>query len=310
MQNNTTHKQELHCEYLSRTEGLVSAAIRDKVVLAVGTGAGSYMLEKLVRCASPAEMRLLDFDRVEWVNLCRTSFGASDVGNFKAEALARRIEDANPFVRVVPHAVDLCALGDADLTALCAGVDLIIAGTDSFPAQALLNRLSQRYNIPTVFIGIHAGAQGGRVIWSLPGETACYRCVAAERYTQFDHAGAVNTDLRGAHGVLPDIQFIDMVALKITLALLDRGQNSAMGRFYAAMNGRNEVVVRCAPDYEYGTQLWDALLSDLPTEPKPFAEEIKEQILFAMDTIWLQTERVASCPDCGENGARVARAAN
>lgn len=286
-------------EYLRRTIGLISAGTRNKVVLAVGTGAGSYMLEKLARCASPAELRLVDCDRVDCVNLCRTSFGVSDIGRSKAEALAKHIEEANPFIRAVPYSCDLCALSDGDLAAICDGVDLIIAGTDAFLAQALLNRLSQQYEIPAVFIGVHAGANGGRVIWSLPGKTACYRCVAAERYAQFDQAGTVQTDLQGAHGLLPDIQFIDMVALKVCLALLDRGQDSAMGRFFAAMAERTEIVIRCSPEYAYGAQLWNALLSDLPTEPKLFAKEITEEVLFAMDTIWLTTERNPECPDCG-----------
>lgn len=300
---------DLRQEYLSRTEGLVSPAAHAKVVVCVGCGAGSYLYEKLARCASPAEIRLVDFDHVEWANLCRTAYGASDVGKKKVDALAARLTDANPFVRAVPYCADICAMSDAETNALCAGADLLIAGTDSFPAQAKVNTLSQRLGIPAAFIGIHAAAEGGRVIWSVPqsaslsgtAATPCYRCVASERYRLFKEAGTAQVDLPGARGLLPDVQFIDSVALKVSLALLDRGQQSAMGRFYDAMRGRTEIVLRCTPEYLYGAQLWDALLSDLPTEPKLYAKEIMEEVLFAMDTIWLTTERSLNCPDCGDH---------
>jgi hypothetical protein len=64
------------------------------------------------------------------------------------------------------------------------------------------------------------------------------------------------------------------------------------------ISGRNEIIVRTTPDYEYGGILWDAILSDLPTEPKPFARELQQEAFFAMDTLWLKTEHLTGCPDC------------
>lgn len=285
-------------EYRSRLNGLLSISMHQKTVLAVGCGAGSYMLEKLARSA-PAVIRLVDFDTVEWPNLARTAFGASDVGSTKVAALSRHIKDACPLVEVEGHCRDICAMPEGEVAALMDGADIIIAGTDHFPAQALLNKWSQALAIPAVFIGIHAGALGGRVIWSEPGRTACYRCVARERYDEFAREGSTGTDLNAAHGCIADVQAIDMVALKICLALLERGQESAMGRFYERMEGRNEVIIRNSPDYGYGEMLWDAVLADLPTAPRPYAREIKDQVLFAHDSMWLHTERVADCPDCG-----------
>ncbi|HEX8597031.1 MAG TPA: ThiF family adenylyltransferase [Chloroflexia bacterium] len=316
--------------YFSRMEGLLSQAFHSKVALCVGSGAGSYMEEKLARLG-PARMRLVDFDRVELPNLGRTAYTVSDLGDLKVDALARKIREANPFVQVKTLSVDICALSEAEQAALFQGVDLVIAGTDHFPAQALINRWSQKLSIPAVFIGIHEGARGGRVIWSLPDWTPCYRCVARDRYEHFEQAGIDATDLPGARGLLPDIQFIDMIALKLCVALLERGQDSAMGRFFdrllpvfrpssqaeansnatpigeeAIVNAleerrpRSEIIVRTSPDYDFGNLLWNAILSDLPTEPKAYASELKEEALFALDTVWLRTRRNSDCPDCGD----------
>lgn len=284
-------------EYYRRTEGLLSDAFHGRGVLAVGCGAGSYMLEKLARMG-PGLIRLVDPDIVEPVNLTRTAFAIPDIGRQKVEALASRIADVNPFVRTETLAADLCALPQEELSQLLQGVDLIIAGTDHFPAQALMNRLSQDTGIPVVFIGIHEAARGGRVIWSVPGETPCYRCVAHERFEDFGTNGLAMTDLAGQHGLLVDIQLIDMIALKAALAILDRNSLSACGRFYDSMRGRTEIIVRTSPEYGFGRLLWNALLSDLPTEPKPYASELEQDAFLAMDSVWLRTTRRTGCPDC------------
>lgn len=283
--------------YYRRLDGIISDDLHRRRVVAVGCSGGSYLVQKLARYG-PAELRLVDCDRVGPENLCRTAFTVADLGSPKPEALARLISAANPFVRTEAWCRDITTLAAAERERLLGGADLIVAGTDSFRAQALLNRWSQECGIPAVFIGVHAGALGGRIVWSVPGETPCYRDVAADRYTWFAAGGDVATDLPGAAGGLVDVQLIDMVALKISLALLERGQDSALGRFAAQMAGRTEVIVRTSPEYEFGAALWDAVLGDLPVEPRPYAREIKEQALFAADSIWLRTEPLPGCPDC------------
>src|SRR4051794_40177929 len=159
-------------EYYRRLAGLISNDLHTRTVACVGVGAGSYACVKLARFG-PRELRLFDFDVVEWPNLCRTAYGMEDIGNLKVEALARQIRQANPFVVARPMPFDVCDLTPAEQVSMLGGADLLIAGTDRFEAQALLNRLSQQLRIPAVFIGIHAGAASGRIIWSVPGQTAC-----------------------------------------------------------------------------------------------------------------------------------------
>lgn len=285
-------------EYVARIDELVSTNLRRCRVVNVGVGAGSYLIEKLARTAVE-EIRVMDPDTVDWHNLTRTAYGVQDLGQPKVHAIARRIHDACPFVNVWALPEDLCEMSEYRLEQIFGDADLIIAGTDHFPAQALLNRLSQQFEVPAVFIGIHERAEGGRIVWSEPDQTSCYRCVAGERYERYEADGLEATDLDGAHGGIWDIQTIDMVALKVCLALLERGRDSALGRFHAAMDGRNEIIVRTSPEYAFGNSMWDAVLADLPTEPKPFADEIRREVLLAHDTIWLRTAVNPECPDCG-----------
>ncbi len=113
-------------DYYARMEGLLSPAFHTKTILAVGCGAGSYLLETLARC-SPRMLRLVDRDRVEAVNLARTSYRVGDIGKYKAAALGEHLKTINPFVQVQKVVSDICRLVDPALEKLCADVDLIVA---------------------------------------------------------------------------------------------------------------------------------------------------------------------------------------
>ena len=286
-------------EYCKRLKGIVSHEFRKKTILVVGVGAGSYAAEKLLRLC-PNELRICDFDIVEFPNLARTSYTVPDAlaRRTKVASFALRAEKVNPWVRVRPYATNLTRMNSFQLDEMFDGVDLVIGGTDSLAAQAMVNTESVRRRIPAVFIGIHAGAQGGRVIWSIPGQTPCYRCVARDRFESVGQGVAKAADLVAATGSIFDCQFIDMVATKVAVAILERGRDSAMGRFFERMGQRNDIVIRCDPGYPWGNALWDAVLGDLPRRPKDFARELKEEAFLAMDSIWLKTAHDPDCPVC------------
>ena len=286
--------------YLERLRGVVSEAFRTKSITTIGVGAGSYAVEKLARLF-PRTLKNCDPDLVEVSNLSRTTYTLQDalLSRPKVVALESRLKAVNPWVEVVSIAKDVRQTTPSERRELFEETDLIIAGTDSFAAQAFVNEVALRAQTPCVFVGMHARADSGRIVWVVPGETGCYRCVAPERYEAAESPKAAVLDLAGMNGSLIDCQLIDMVALKVCVAILERGQESRMGRIYDLMAGRNDIVVRCDPMSGHGNDLWRAVLSDLPTSPKDFASELREQALFAMDSLWLQGRRDAECPLCG-----------
>lgn len=293
--------------YFARLEGVVSPSFHRRHILQVGCGAGSASALKLARLG-PERLTLADRDVVEVENLCRTAFTTADLGKPKAEALAEHVMLANPFVEVWSLHRDITSLSPDEEATLLEGVDLIIAGTDSFAAQAYLNELAQRYAIPAVFVGIHAWARGGVVTWVVPGETPCYRCIARSRYEAVELGRTAELDLPGALGSAIDVAFIDAVALKLCLTLLERGQDSDAGRFLAAAHGRNQVVVRMDPSYRWGdVDLFELVLSDLPTSPRDFRAELKREVYLALDTLWLESDFLPGCPDCALLGLREKR---
>jgi hypothetical protein len=280
-------------EYYARVERLISPAFHDRSILVVGASGGSYLIEKLARLG-PRRMVIVDPDVVEVPNLVRTAFRIEHIGMDKPSALAALIAEVNPFVAVEPMAVDVTTLPAFEVDRLLDGIDLIVAGTDSFDAQAELNRWSQVHDIPAVFIGVHEGAAGGVVRWTIPGTTACYRCMASARYEAAEAGEPV--DLPGEPGLLTDVQSIDMVAASVIIGLLERGQPTPKGDLIELLADRTEIVVTNAPSYPWGRELFASLVADLPA-PASRAEDLGTY-LGALPIVTLPASRVEGCPDC------------
>ena len=101
------------------------------------------------------------------------------------------------------------------------------------------------------------------------------------------------------YGLLPDVQFVDMVACKVCLALLERGQGSAVARFFEQIAGRNEIVVRTSPDCEIEAPLWDARAESESSSRLALGRELGREVSLAMVTLWLRPAFLPGCPDCG-----------
>ena len=318
----TPHHSDLTVErYRARLVGCVSPRFHEQSILVGGVGGGSHLALSLGRL-NPRALILADPDTVECENLCRTAYTVPDLGRTKVEALADHLHEANPFVSITAFTGPVEALldqlstrgeelgaglTDGDISTL-PPVDLVIAGTDQFAAQATINTWSCRTRTPAVFIGLHPGAQGGTVTFQMPGVTPCYRCVAGDRYAAAA-AGIEQVDLPGSIGTIADIGFIDAVALKIALGLLELGMDSPAGTFLATVLGRTEVIVRAHPSYRWGNvDPFALMLEDLPTTPKDYRAELLSSAYHALDTLWLPTARDPACLDCASLFLEVPRA--
>ena len=76
-------------------------------------------------------------------------------------------------------------------------------------------------------------ARGGMITWYEPGTAGCYRCLNSHRYEQ-----NVEVDLPAARGGIFDQRFIESVAFKIGMALLDKGQESESGFWRCSIPAR------------------------------------------------------------------------
>lgn len=180
-------------------------------VLIVGCGGIGCTTAELLARAGVGKITLIDADRIEMSNLQRQiAFTPADIGFFKAEKLAQRLQLINPHIRVET----VCTLLAEDNAAeLIAQQDLVLDGCDQFATRYLVNQQCYQAHVP--LISASAIAFQGQLFMVEQGG-ACYQCV-------FPKSDQADEDLRCADsGVLATTPNV-MAALQAHHALLYLG---------------------------------------------------------------------------------------
>jgi molybdopterin/thiamine biosynthesis adenylyltransferase len=145
-------------------------------VLVVGAGALGNEILKNLALMGFLHIVVVDLDRIELSNLSRAIlFRSSDVGCYKAEAVAAAYTDLLPEARVqslVANIMQDCGLG------LFAWADLILAGLDNREARLWINRSAWKVGRPWID-GAIEGLNGVARVF-LPGKAPCYECTLGE----------------------------------------------------------------------------------------------------------------------------------
>jgi molybdopterin/thiamine biosynthesis adenylyltransferase len=167
------------------------AALRGKRVAVIGLGTlGAEIAVRLGR-AGVSTFYLVDYDLIEFGNQVRHESDLRDVGLPKVEVITRRLHAINPYVRVESSAIRLGGFTDigrpeedvdqlGKFAANVCGYDLLVGATGDSKINHLLNRIGQELHVPLLYCWTMSGAWGGEVLRTLPGETACYECMALQ----------------------------------------------------------------------------------------------------------------------------------
>jgi len=145
-------------------------------VLCVGAGGlGSPALLYLA-AAGVGTIGIVDFDAVDFTNLQRQIVhDTASVGRSKVESARARIAALNPDVEVetfdAPFSVE-------NAKTLLDAFDLVVDGTDNFPARYLVNDACVLYRRPNAWGSIFR-FEGQAAVFAAPGGP-CYRCLHPE----------------------------------------------------------------------------------------------------------------------------------
>ena len=182
-------------------------------VLIVGCGGIGCLTAELLARAGVGQITLIDVDTIEVSNLQRQiAYVENNVGFYKAEVLAQRLKQINPYIQVHAHVVKL---DTANAASLISGQDLVLDGCDNFTTRYLVNQQCKAANIPLISASA-IGFQGQ--LFMVEGESACYECL----FPKEEHA---NESLRCADsGVLATTPNV-MASLQAHHALLYLGLN-------------------------------------------------------------------------------------
>lgn len=311
-------------ETFSRVADAVDLArLATSRVIVVGVGGAAGFVEDLARCGVGSFV-LIDPDTASESNIATQQVYRRDLGKPKVMLVARRVRQINPQASVLAIADSLDNIDDATFARWLrkpirrwsaevadywglSGMNvpgevtvrpsriLICGCTDSFAAQARINRLALHFGIPSLCAQLYAEGKGGEVTFTYPGVTpACHRCMLKMRY---DAHSAGNVPKVTSHGT-PVFSTTRLNALKgfIALALLHYGgSHPRWSQWLESVKNRNLVQIRMDPEL------------DLRVFQRTFAGADSQRI-FCDETVWLpQVPRCATasepaCPDCGGTG--------
>jgi sulfur-carrier protein adenylyltransferase/sulfurtransferase len=211
-------------------------------VLCVGAGGLGSPATLYLAAAGVGTIGLVDFDAVDVTNLQRQIlYGTPDVGRPKLEAARERLHALNPDTRLELHGEAL-TVGNAG--ALVAAYDVVLDGTDNFPARYLVNDACVLAGRPNAYGSIFR-FEGQASVFAAPGGP-CYRCLHPEP----PPPGLVPSCAEGGVlGVLPGI--IGTIQATEAIKLILGIGEPLVGRFliYDALRMRfRELTLRKDPD--------------------------------------------------------------
>ena len=149
-------------------------------VLAIGAGGLGAPLLLYLAAAGVGTLGVVDDDTVSLSNLQRQIlFDTAEVGTGKAEVTAARLRRLNPHVAVEVHGTRITV---ANASALLAGYDLVVDGSDNFETRYAMADACFHARVPLVTGAV--GTFDGTVTTLRPFETAAdgtpnptYRCL-------------------------------------------------------------------------------------------------------------------------------------
>jgi molybdopterin/thiamine biosynthesis adenylyltransferase/rhodanese-related sulfurtransferase len=173
-------------------------------MLLVGLGGLNSPAALYLAAAGVGTLGLVDDDSVERSNLQRQVIHTdSRIGEKKIRSAAKSVQSLNPEVEieVFDQRVD-----KANAAALLQGWDIVIDGTDNFPARYVLNEACIKHRVPLVYAGVMRFQGQVSVFWpggASPGESwPCFQCAFPQAPAAADVPGCAEA---GVLGVLPGI---------------------------------------------------------------------------------------------------------
>ena len=150
--------------------------LKNSSVLIIGTGGLGSPVALYLAAAGVGRLGLVDYDVVDSSNLQRQVIhGTSTIGKLKVESAKAKLLDLNPDIQVDVFNEPLTS---ENALRIARDFDLILDGTDNFPARYLTNDVAVFLGKPNVYASIYRF--DGQVSVFYAKEGPCYRCLFPE----------------------------------------------------------------------------------------------------------------------------------
>ena len=136
-------------------------------VLVVGAGGLGCPVLQYLCAAGVGTVGIVDHDVVELTNLQRqVLYTVSDIGQLKADCAAGRMRQLNPEIEIIAYPLQL---SNQNAALIISKFDIVIDGTDNFPARYMINDACVLLNIPLVYAALYEN-EGQVAIFNIPGK--------------------------------------------------------------------------------------------------------------------------------------------
>jgi molybdopterin/thiamine biosynthesis adenylyltransferase len=230
----------------------------------VGLSVGHSIAYSLALEGTCGELRLADFDNVELSNLNRIPATVLDLGLNKAVALARRISELDPYLRLIVLPEGLTA---DNVAGFVAGLDAVVEECDSLDIKVLVREAARRSRVPVLM------------------ETSDRGLLDVERFD-------LEPDRPLFHGLLGDVQSSDLVGLSMRdkvpfiLRILDAGQlSSRMAASLAEINETLTTWPQLGGDVSLGAATMAAAIRRLGRHEDLPSGRVRIDLEAALDTL-------------------------
>lgn len=270
--------------------------LQESTIIQIGCGGSAGATEAMARCGV-GNFILIDPDVCEPRNVLTQRSYIADSGQAKVKALANKILNVNPKVKVDIHwraiAKDTTIEEFVEMLPENTFKDpskvLIVASTDDFSAQDAILNLALKLGVPYMAPQMYADGLASEITFYYPGVTkTCPKCILHNRYEEY--AKGYKNTVTSEGTIYPSILQTNALEVQIILMLLLHHKgNNRYTNMLDEVADRNLVLLRLAPNAgkNYGLDFMDTAMH--------------KEFSFFGEPLWVPVKPLSGCPICSHS---------
>lgn len=232
--------ERYHCQISLPGFGISSQELLHHAkILIVGMGGLGCPTAQYLVSSGIGTIALADDDLVSESNLHRQIlYTPQDIGTYKVDAAAKKLQQQNPAVSIIPYRLKVTSSNVMDLIS---EFDLIVEGTDNFETKCLLNDACILAGKPLVYGAIYQ-YEGQVSIWNVLQEDGTYSPNYRDVFPDAEESQVPNCR---EGGVLPTLAgIIGCMQANEVIKYFTQPQDVLAGKLWLmnVLNGKTQVI--------------------------------------------------------------------
>lgn len=236
----STSFERYQCQIALPGFGMASQELlKNAKVLIVGMGGLGCPTAQYLASSGVGTIGIVDDDIVSLSNLHRQIlYSPEDIGAYKVDVAAKRLQQQNPSVSIIPYKVRITS---SNVMELISEFDLIIEGTDNFETKCLLNDACVLAGRPLVYGAIYQD-EGQVSIWNVLQKDGSYSPNYRDVYPNAEESQVPNCR---EGGVLPTLAgIVGCMQANEAIKYLIGSKETLAGKLWMmnVMSGKTQII--------------------------------------------------------------------